>query len=403
MQTGFAASPMAERSFTAEALRPFGTTIFTEMTMLAVRSGAINLAQGFPDFEGPAGILEAAVAALHAGENQYSPSAGHNVLVQAIAEHQARFYGLEFDPKTEITVFCGATEGIASCMLGLLNPGDEVILIQPFYDSYPACVAMAHASPRFVTLRPPDFSIDADELESAFSNRTRLLLLNNPQNTTGKVFTRQELSLIANACIKHDVLVVSDEVYEHITYEDYGHVPIATLPGMRERTITLSSTGKTFSMTGWKVGWATGPRNLIAAAQAAHQYITFCTSRPLQVAMGNALRNYTGEYLHTLKQEYTERRDFLMKVLNDCGFRVIAPQGTYFIVADISPVTDLDEWAFARRLVEIHKVGSVPLSVFYNRESRQGGRQLRFAFCKRLDTLRAAADFLLQASKNRFA
>jgi N-succinyldiaminopimelate aminotransferase len=403
MQTESAAIPMAGRSFTAEALRPFGTTIFTEMTMLAIRSGAINLAQGFPDFEGPAGIVQAAVSALQSGENQYSPSAGHNILTEAIAEHQGRFYGLEFDPKTEVTVFCGATEGVASCLLGLLNPGDEVILIQPFYDSYPACVAMAHAVPRFVTLRPPDFAIDADELESAFSNRTRLLLLNNPQNPTGKVFTRQELSLIANACLKHDVIVVSDEVYEHITYQNYAHVPIATLPGMRERTLTLSSTGKTFSMTGWKVGWATGPRNLIAAAQAAHQYITFCAARPLQAAMGSALRNYTGEYLHTLKQEYTERRDFLMKVLSDCGFKVIRPQGTYFIVADISSVTDLDGWAFARRLVETYKIGSVPLSVFYARESSHGNRQLRFAFCKRLETLRAAADFLVQAREKRFA
>lgn len=379
------------------ALKPFGTTIFSEMTALAIRLGAINLGQGFPDFSAPAEIVEAAMAALKANENQYSRSLGHPVLVNAVAEHQRHFYDLEYDPMSEVTVFCGATEGIASSLMGLLNPGDEVILFEPFYDSYPACVAMAGAVPRFVSLRPPDFLFDPDELAAAFTNKTRVLVLNSPHNPTGKVFTRAELEQIAQLCQKHNVVVLTDEVYEHLTYDEAQHIPIATLPGMRERTLTLSSSGKTFSLTGWKIGWATGPAELVSAAQAAHQYVTFCASTPLQVAIGHALRTHTENYLATLKKEYTERRDFLMQVLSECGFEVLKPRGAYFIVADFSSLRDTDDRTFVRGLVEHCKVAAVPLSVFCHPGSPIKSRQLRFAFCKRMETLRAAASRLTEA------
>ena len=379
------------------ALKPFGTSVFSEMTALAIRLGAINLGQGFPDFSAPSEIVEAAMAALKADENQYSRSMGHPVLVNAVAEHQRHFYNLEYDPMSEVTVFCGATEGIASSLLGLLNAGDEVILFEPFYDSYPACVAMARAVPRLVSLRPHNFSFDSDELAAAFTDKTRVLLLNNPHNPTGKVFSRTELETIAQLCQKHNVVVVTDEVYEHLTYDDAQHIPIATLPGMRERTLTLSSSAKTFSLTGWKIGWATGPAELVRTVQAAHQYITFCASTPLQVAIGYALSTHTEDYLATLKEEYTERRNFLMQVLSDCGFKVTKPQGAYFMVADFSALHDTDDRTFVRNMVERCKVAAVPLSIFCHTGSAVKSRQLRFAFCKRMETLRAAASRLTEA------
>ena len=374
------------------ALRPFGTTVFSEMTALAERIGAINLAQGFPDFDGPPELLEAAHQAMEAGENQYSRSMGHPNLVQAIADHQRRFYGLEYDPLSEVDVFCGATEGIAAAMLGLLDPGDEVVLFEPFYDSYPACVAMAGGVARFVTLRAPDFALDAHELAAAFTDRTRLVLLNTPHNPSGKVFTREELELIARLCRERDVHVLTDEVYEHLTYGATRHIPIASLPGMRERTLTLSSVGKTFSLTGWKIGWATGPQDLMAAVQRAHQFVTFCANRPLQVASAYALRNFTGGFLDELRRDYTERRNFLLAALESCGLAVSEPQGTYFVVADISPLTQESDRAFANRLAATCKVAAVPMSAFYRAGS--SGNYLRFAFCKRMETLRVAADRL---------
>lgn len=379
------------KSFVSPAPARFGATIFTEMTALANQHGAINLALGFPDFAGPEGVHEAAAAALRAGENQYSRSGGHPTLVEAVAEHQRRFYGLEYDPLEEVRVFCGATEAVISSMLGLLGPGDEVILFEPFYDSYPACVSLAGAVPRFVPLRLPDFSLDLEELEAAFGERTRLLVLNTPHNPTGKVFGRAELDAIARLCREHDVVVLADEVYEHFTYGAAEHVPIATLPGMRERTLTLSSAGKTFSLTGWRVGWATGPAELISAAQAIHQYVTYCAPTPLQLAVACALRDYTGDYLAALKREYTERRDFLIKALSGCGFRVIEPHGAYYLIADFSSVRDADGRSFAREMVERCKVAAIPVGVFCREGSPAGSRLLRFAFCKRMETLRAAA------------
>jgi N-succinyldiaminopimelate aminotransferase len=377
----------------ATRLKAFGTSIFGEMTQLAIQHGAINLSQGFPDFDGPAEIIDAAYRAMRAGHNQYARTRGVVELVEAIAASRERSFGLRYDPLSEVVVFSGATEGIASTLLGLLNPGDEVILIEPYYDSYPVCVTLAGAVPRFLTLRFPDFALDPDELRRLVTSRTRLIVLNSPHNPTGKVMTRAELDAIARVACDHDLIVLADEVYEHLTYDDAVHVPIATLPGMRERTLSLSSTGKTFSMTGWKIGWATGPARLIDAAQAAHQFVTFATATPLQVAMAEAVRRFlmTDAYLSELRRQYLERRDFLTKGLEEVGFRVAVPRGTYFILADFSRLSSEDDQTFARRLVRDHGVATVPPSVFYSAHPEEGRRLLRFAFCKRQETLAAAA------------
>jgi N-succinyldiaminopimelate aminotransferase len=378
---------------TSKKLLPFGTTIFSEMTALAQEHGAINLAQGFPDFDGPPEVIEAAVAALRGGHNQYARSMGHQLLVEAVAARVKRLHGLAFEPLSEVIVFSGATEGIASALLGLLDPGDEVIVFEPFYDSYPACIAMAGAVPRFATLRFPEFAVDEAALERLFNRRTRLLLLNTPHNPTGKVFSTAELELIARLCLKHGVIVVADEVYEHITY-GAAHVPIASLAGMRERTLTISSTGKTFSLTGWKVGWGYGPAPIVAAVQAAHQFITFATATPLQVAVANALGERGEEYFERLRSQYTARRDFLAEALREAGLEIAVPAGAYFILADFSRVFAGDDRAFARRLVERHGVAAIPPSVFYADGVEEGRRLIRFAFPKRIETLAAAAERL---------
>jgi N-succinyldiaminopimelate aminotransferase len=375
-------------------LKPFGTTIFSEMTHLAQKHGAINLSQGFPDFEGPDEIKEAAVAAIRSTDNQYARSMGHPDLVQAISRHQEHHYGLTFDPMTEVTVFSGATEGIASSLLGLLNPGDEVIIFEPFYDSYPACVALAGAVPRYLTLEFPDFSVNPSTLAGLFNDRTRLLILNTPHNPTGKVFTREELEGIAELCCKHDVIVLTDEVYEHLVFEGHDHFPMAALPKMRERTLSLSSAGKTFSFTGWKIGWATGPRPLVAAAQAAHQFVTFATATPLQVAVAYALDSMGEKFYNSLRSEYSDRRAYLLSALRDAGLSPAPPQGTYFILADFSPVHDGDDRGFVRHLIERHGVAAIPPSVFYHAEPEAGRKLVRFAFCKQMETLRAAGERL---------
>jgi N-succinyldiaminopimelate aminotransferase len=389
----------------AHRLAPFGTTIFSEMTKLAQEHGAVNLAQGFPDFEGPREILDAAKRALDAGENQYARSLGHPKLVAAIAEKYRALHGLEFDPTSEVVVFAGATEGIACALLGLLSPGDEAILFEPFYDSYPPCVALAGATARYCTLRFPDFALRESDLAPLFTTRTRLLLLNSPHNPTGKVFTRAELELIARLCREHDVLVVTDEVYEHVVYAEDGATatprivsPIASLPGMGERTLTLSSAGKTFSLTGWKIGWGVGPRHLVAAAQAVQQYVTFAVATPLQVAMADAIGRFQRDYFAQLQRDYTRRRDFLVGVLREVGFDVAAPSGAYFVLADRTrrfPREEFgDDRALARTLVEKFGVAAIPPSVFYAQDREEGRRLLRFAFCKRMETLEKAAERL---------
>jgi N-succinyldiaminopimelate aminotransferase len=377
-----------------ERLIPFGTTVFAEMTALAQRHDAINLAQGFPDFEGPAEIVEAAVRAIRSGDNQYARSRGHPPLVEAIAEAQQRFYGLEYDPMDEVVVFNGATEGIAASLLGILNPGDEVILFEPFYDSYPPCLALAGATPRYVTLRAPDFALDEDAVRALVNERTRMMVLNTPMNPTGKVFTKDELEVIAGVCLEHDLVVLTDEVYEHLVFDDAVHVPLAGLPGMRDRTLTLSSAGKTYSFTGWKIGWATGPKGLVDGAQAAHQFLNYTIATPLQTAVAYALRHHATDYLTEFKREYTVRRDFLASALEGAGFDVMMPRGTYFIMADFTSVFEGDDWDFARWLTKSHGVAAIPPSAFYQADAAEGRRLARFAFCKRMETLESAAERL---------
>jgi N-succinyldiaminopimelate aminotransferase len=378
----------------SKRLQPFGTTIFAEMTALAQRVGAINLAQGFPDFEGPPEMVEAAVQALRSGDNQYARSRGKADLVNAIAASQERYYGLSYDPMEEVVVFSGATEGIAASLLGLLNPGDEVILFEPFYDSYSPGLALSGATPRFLTLRFPDFSLDESALRALVTDKTRMIVLNTPMNPTGKVFSREELGVIAGICQEYDLTALTDEVYEHLTFDGAEHVPLASLPGMRDRTLTLSSAGKTYSFTGWKIGWGTGPKALVDGAQAAHQFLTYSVPTPLQSAVAFALNNLNQEFLKGLKAEYTARRDFLVDVLEDSGFQVVIPKGTYFIYAGFQDVFQGDDREFAFWLTETHGVAALPPSSFYHEGLDEGRRLTRFAFCKKMETLEAAAERL---------
>ena len=364
------------------------------MTQLAQQHQAINLGQGFPDFEGPSSIIDAAVEALRSGHNQYARSAGVKPLVEAIAAQREALHGLTYDPMTEVGVYTGCTEGLMATMLGLLDPGDEVLLFEPVYDSYPACVAMAQASAKYVPLKFPDFAVDFDRLRDGITDRTKLILLNTPHNPTGKVFSRSELEGIAKLCLEHDLLAVTDEVYEHLTYDQLAHVPLASVPGMRDRTLSLSSTGKTYSLTGWKIGWATGPKDMIAAAQAAHQFITFATATPLQHATASALRQHGPAFFDELRAEYTERRDRLLECIRQAGLRAPTPQGAYYLLADFSDRFDGDDVAFAKHLTTEVGVTAIPPSFFYPAHPEEGRRLIRFAFCKRLSTLDAAIERL---------
>jgi len=359
------------------------------MSALAVETGSINLGQGFPDTDGPAEIAQAAADAVLAGRgNQYPPGPGIPELRQAISAHQKRFYDLDTDPETEVLVTAGATEAIAAAMLALLEPGDEVIALEPYYDSYAACIAMAGAARVPVTLRPPEFRPDLDALRDAVSSRTRLILLNSPHNPTGMVLTADELRAIANLAIERDLLVVTDEVYEHIVF-DGEHIPIATLPGMRGRTVTIGSAGKTFSFTGWKVGWVTGSPELVAAVRTAKQFLTYVSSGPFQyaIAVGLALPD---SFYASLADGLRRRRDLLAAGLREAGLDVFSPQGTYFITTDIAPLGESEGLTFCRTLPLRCGIVAVPNVVFY--DNRQAGQsQVRFAFCKRDDVLAEAA------------
>jgi N-succinyldiaminopimelate aminotransferase len=377
-------------SSTATRWQGFGTTIFTEMSALAERTGAINLGQGFPDEDGPAEVLEAAQRAIRDGHNQYAPLPGVPALRDAIAAHQRRFYGIEVDPGSEVQVTFGATEAIAAALLGLCEPGDEVVCLEPYYDSYAAGIAMAGAVRRPVTLRPPDWAIDSEALAAAITPKARLLLLNSPHNPTGKVLTRDELQLIADACLEHDLIAVTDEVYEHLVY-DGEHVPLCTLPGMAERTLTISSLGKTFSVTGWKTGWAVGPAAIVAAVRTAKQYLTFAGGTPFQHAGAVAL-GLGDEVYAALASELRVKRDHLCAGLEAAGLEVLRPAGTYFANVDCKR----DGVAFCRELVERAGVVAIPTSVFYDDE--EAGRSLvRFAFCKRESVIDEAARRLASA------
>jgi N-succinyldiaminopimelate aminotransferase len=373
-------------------MRPFGTTIFAEMSALAVRTGSVNLGQGFPDTDGPGALLDAAIDAIRTGHNQYPPGPGVAELRAAVAAHQREQYGLGWDPDTDVLVTAGATEAIAASVLALTEPGDEVVVFEPYYDSYTACIALAGATRRVVTLRPGtdgSWQFDPAEFAAALTPRTRLLLLNTPHNPTGKVFTGDELRLIADAVLERDLLVVSDEVYEHLTFDGTSHVPIATLPGMAERTVTIGSAGKTFSVTGWKIGWSTGPAPLISAVRTVKQFLTFVNGAPFQPAVATALRarSWTG-----LAQRLQDQRDQLCDGLVALGYEVIRPQATYFATVDVHR----DAVEFCRELPERAGVVVIPSSVFY--DSAAGAHLVRFAFCKSPEVLDEALRRLKAAS-----
>ena len=387
MTTSTPADPLVAR------MRPFGTTIFAEMSALAARTGAVNLGQGFPDTDGPPEMLAAAAEALAGGANQYPPLAGIPVLRTAIAAHEQRFWGLARDPDTEVAVTAGATEAVTAAILALCEPGDEVVCFQPYYDSYAASIALAGAVRRPVTLRPGPagrYEFDPDELRAAFGGRTRLVLLNSPHNPTGKVFTRAELEMIAGLCREFDVFAVTDEVYEHLVFPDAAgpHVPLAGLPGMLDRVLRISSAGKTFSCTGWKVGWATGPARLISAMLRVKQFLTFVNGAPLQPAVAVAL-TLPDSYFADFTAGMQARRDSLVTGLTGAGLTVLPSEGTYFVTADIRPWGGTDGVEFCRALPGRCGVVAVPTQVFYDDE--EAGRHLiRFAFCKRPEVINEA-------------
>jgi N-succinyldiaminopimelate aminotransferase len=372
-------------------LAGFGTTIFTEMTRLATEHGAINLAQGFPDFDGPDFAKAAAIDAIGAGLGQYARASGAPALHTRLAERYRARYDLAFEPGSEFVVGCGATELIFAAVQALCDVGDEVVLFEPFYDSYRASVCMAGATPRVVTLHRPGFHLDMAELERAFSERTRLVLINTPHNPTGKVFGREELEAIAALCRRHDVVCVADEVYEELVY-DGKHIPMATLPGMRERTVTISSMSKAFSLTGWRVGWAAAPAPLAAALACAHQFITFSAPTPLQHAAAAAL-GCPDAYFDELRAGFRARRDYLVAALRGAGFSVEAPAGAYFVCAGIERFGFADDVEFCRYLTKEIGVAAIPPSAFYER-GHLASSFVRFVFCKRDETLRAAGERL---------
>ncbi len=375
-----------------ERLRGFGTTIFAEMSALAVATDAINLGQGFPDTDGPVEIADAAIAAIRAGHNQYPPGLGIPELRQAVARHQEHWYGLRFDPDTEVLVTAGATEAIAAALLALCGPGDEVVTFEPYYDSYAACIAMAGATRRVVTLRTPDYSFDAAALRAAITPATKVLLLNSPHNPTGKVFDRSELELIAALCVEHDLVAITDEVYEHLTYDGIEHLPLATMPGMRDRTVTISSAGKTYSYTGWKIGWVCGEPELVAAVRTAKQFLTYVNGAPFQHAMVTAL-GLPDTYYRDFAADLAQRRDLLVDGLRAAGFTVYPPSGTYFVTTDAASLGATDGLAFCRELPQRCGVVAVPNSVFYD-DVDEGRTLVRFTFCKRPEVLAEAVSRL---------
>jgi N-succinyldiaminopimelate aminotransferase len=355
------------------------------MSALAVRTGSVNLGQGFPDQSGPDTVIEAAYDAMRAGRNQYPPGRGTPELVDAVIRHQQRRYGLDLAPEN-VVVTTGATEAIAGALLGLVDPGDEVVVWEPYYDSYRAMIQFAGGVRRPVTLRAPDYRFAADELEAAVTDRTKLLLLNTPHNPTGHVFDRAELETVADVARRHDLVVVTDEVYEHLTFEDHEHVPFATLPGMFERTVTISSSGKTFSFTGWKIGWATGPADLVAAVEGAKNWLSYSSGAPFQPAIAQAL-DHEAAFHEQLREDLQKKRDYLCDALAALGLDVHVPQGTYFVTTDVSSWGHADGKAFCAALAERARVVAIPNQVFYEDESSEGRHLIRWAFCKEQDVL----------------
>ncbi len=367
----------------AQRVRSIPPTIFSEMSALAVRTGAINLGQGFPDVDGPPAVIAAAVEALEHGANQYAPGIGIPALRRAIARHQGRHYDLDVDPDSEVCVTTGCTEGIAAALLGLVDPGDEVVVLEPYYDSYLAMIEMCGAVRRPVTLQAPDFRLDVDAVRAAVGPRTRVMLINTPHNPTGTVLTRAELQGVADIAIEHDLLVITDEVYEHLVFDDAqsdeGHVPLATLPGMWERTLTLSSAGKSYSFTGWKVGWATGPADLVSGVLAAKQWLTFTSGSPLQPAVAHAL-DHEADWPRRLARSLQSRRDLLVAGLAEAGLTARVPEGTYFATTDVSHLGWADGRELCLALPKRSGVVAIPNQAFY--DSDAGRHLVRWAFCK---------------------
>ena len=385
---GSVSRPSVTRPLLNRRLDGLGTTIFAEMSARAVATGSINLGQGFPDRDGPARIARAAADAILEGRgNQYPPGPGVHELRRAIAAHAERFYGLSYDPATEVLVTAGATEAVAATLLALVEPGDEVIAFEPYYDSYAANIAMAGGVRVPVTLRPPGFRPDLDELAGKITDQTRLILLNSPHNPTGSVFTRAELAAIARLAVERDLLVVTDEVYEHLAYQG-EHVPIASFPGMRERTVSISSAGKTFSFTGWKIGWVQAAPELVTAVKTVKQFLTFVNGGPFQYAIAEALA-LPDEYYAALRDELRVQRDLLTAGLSEIGFEVYPPEGTYFVIADIKPLGERDGIEFCRTLPQRVGVVAIPAAVLYD-HAEAARTQVRFAFCKRPEILTEA-------------
>jgi N-succinyldiaminopimelate aminotransferase len=382
---------VADSPYLVSRLQGFGTTIFAEMSALAVATGSINLGQGFPDEDGPPEVMDAAVAAIRDGHNQYPPGIGIPELRHAVVAHQAKWYSLDYDADTEVLVTAGATEAIAAALLALCEPGDEVVTFEPYYDSYAACIAMAGARRCVVQLRTPDFSFDPDALERAITPRTRVLLLNSPHNPTGKVFDVEELELIARLCVERDLLAITDEVYEHLVF-DGKHVPLATMPGMRDRTVTISSGGKTFSCTGWKVGWLCATPELVDAVKTVKQFLTYVNGGPFQYAIAVGL-GLPGSTFRRLAAALEEKRDRLSAGLAAAGLTVLPSAGTYFVSTDIRSLGEIDGMAFCRSLPERCGVVAVPSIAFYD-DKDAGSPLVRFACCKRLEVIDDAAERL---------
>ena len=379
----------------AARLHGIRPTIFTQMSALAAQTQSVNLGQGFPDVDGPPAVIARAVEALEHGHNQYAPGPGLPSLRQAIARHQQRHYGIELDPDSEVVVTTGCTEGIAAALLGLVDPGDEVIVLEPYYDSYVAMIQMAGGVRRPVTLEAPDFRLDIDAVRAAVTPSTRYVLLNTPHNPTGSVLTVEELQGVADVAIEHDLVVITDEVYEHLTY-GAAHVPLATLPGMCERTVTLSSAGKSYSFTGWKVGWATGPTELVGAVLSAKQWLTFTSGAPLQPAVAHAL-DEEPDFPRELARDLRVRRDLVCEGLAKVGLEVFEPEGTYFVTTSVRDLGWADGMAFCQALPERAGVVAIPMQVFFDDEAGSGRHLVRWAFCKTPEVIAEGIDRLAGA------
>ncbi len=370
----------------------FTESVIREMTRLSSLHDAVNLGQGYPDFPAPDVVKEAARQAIADDHNQYPVTWGVPEFREAIAAKYERAYGMAVDPETEICVTCGSTEAMIAAMLGLLDPGDEVVVFEPFYENYGPDSVIAGAIPRLVTLHPPDWTFDEAELRAAFGDRTRVIVLNTPNNPTGKVFSREELSLIAELCVSHDVVAITDEIYEHLTYDGARHVPIATIAGMEDRTVTISALSKSYSVTGWRVGWTVAPAELTNAIRTVHDFLTVAAPAPLQVAGITAL-GLPDSYYAGVVSDYLARREALMRILGEVGFEAVPPRGAYYVMADISRLAYPDDVAAANDLVERIGVGTVPGSSFFS-DPKLGAHLLRFTFCKKLETLEAAGERL---------